>query len=255
MNRTLTLGVALSFIMYGAAAAQSRDSMGAMPGMDSADAHAADAAEHEMSGTMMANPHMVMTPARPLQPGDSARALALLDEIRHSLARYQDVNAATADGYRRFLPGVKHQPVYHYTNRMNALQARAHFDPNKPTSLLYREDSPGHLVLVGAMYSDAADTPLDELDRRIPLSIAHWHRHVNWCLPPLGARARWTETKDGRPVFGPKSAIATREACDAVGGRFFPQLFGWMVHVNAFASNPGEIWGDHHHDEGPQKGM
>jgi hypothetical protein len=68
---------------------------------------------------------------------------------------------------------------------------------------------------------------------------------VNWCLPPAGARERWRETKDGQPVFGPKSPIATREACDAVGGRFAPRLFGWMVHVMAFAS--GDPWNTGHH--------
>ena len=41
-------------------------------------------------------------------------------------------------------------------------------------------------------------------------------------------------TREGEPVFGPRSPIATAEACDAVGGRFVPRLFGWMVHVEAF---------------------
>jgi hypothetical protein len=194
---------------------------------------------------MMANPHMEMTPSYALRPGDSARAQALLDRMRQALAKYQDVSAATADGFRRFLPGVKHQPVYHYTNWVNALEERRRFDPAKPTSLLYQEDAQGHLRLIGAMYAERVGTSLDELDARIPLSIAHWHRHVNWCLPPLGARDRWTEVKDGHPVFGPKSPIATRAACDAVGGRFLPRIFGWMVHVNAFASDPKQIWGEH----------
>ncbi len=66
---------------------------------------------------------------------------------------------------------------------------------------------------------------------------------MNWCLPPAGARERWAEMKDGARVFGPRSPIATREACDAVGGRFVPHLFGWMVHVQAFAGDdPAVIW-------------
>src|SRR5437870_1939006 len=59
------------------------------------------------------------------------------------------------------------------------------------------------------------------------------------------ARRRWRETKDGQPLFGPKSPIATAEACEAVGGRFRPRLFGWMVHVMAFAGV--DPWNAHHH--------
>lgn len=230
MTRTAFLTIALSAVVR-VAAAQSLDSMGTM----------------EMSGTVMASAHMEMTPVRAPQPGDSARAAGLLDEMRRTLARYRDVDSATADGYRRFLPRVKHQPVFHYTNWMNALEARSRFDATKPTALLYQEDGAGRLVLVGAMYSAPAGASFEDLDRRIPLGIARWHRHVNWCLPPVGARERWTEVRNGAPVFGPKSPIATREACDAVGGRFQPRIFGWMVHVNAFASDPGDIWGEPQH--------
>jgi hypothetical protein len=69
--------------------------------------------------------------------------------------------------------------------------------------------------------------------------------------PLRDARRRWRETKDGRPVFGPQSPIATLEACAAVGGRFHPRLLGWMVHVMAFAGDDAEvIWGaGHHHGE------
>jgi hypothetical protein len=65
---------------------------------------------------------------------------------------------------------------------------------------------------------------------------------VNWCVPRLGQRERWLEERDGHRVFGPQSPIATREACKEVGGRFFPSPLGWMVHVNAFADDPGEVW-------------
>ena len=87
--------------------------------------------------------------------------------------------------------------------------------------------------------------------RRIPLSVARWHEHVNWCVPPRGQGGRWRDTLAGRPVFGPKSPVATPNACAAVGGRFLPRLFGWMVHVMAFAGDdPHVIWGaghDHPH--------
>ena len=86
----------------------------------------------------------------------------------------------------------------------------------------------------------------------MPLSVARWHEHVNLCLPPLASLERWRDSAGGHPVFGPRSPIATPEACAAAGGRFAPRLFGWMVHVNAFAGDdPAEIWGGHEmHEHG-----
>lgn len=223
-----------------------------MTAMDSVDEHTSQAAHEAMSGTMAVDPHMTMTPPRPGSAADSSRAVALVRQIRAALDRYRDVRAAEADGFRQFLPNVK-QPVYHFTNRRWALAEVFRFDPAKPTSLLYRQDPDGRFVLEGVMYSAPARTSLDELDRRIPLSVARWHEHVNWCLPKRGQADRWREVRDGKPVFGPKSPIATAEACDAVGGRFYPRLFGWMVHVMAFESDdPKIIWGtggghDHMH--------
>src|SRR2546428_7175662 len=81
------------------------------------------------------------------------------------------------------------QPVYRFTNWRWAIEAMFRFVPARPTSLLYREDANGHFELVGAMYTAPARTSDDDLDRRIPLSVARWHEHVNWCLPPHGARA------------------------------------------------------------------
>ena len=188
--------------------------------------------------------HRRLTPLRAPQPGDSARAAALLLVIRERVARYRDVGVAVADGYRPFLRAVK-QPVYHYTNRRNARAERFRFDPGAPTSLLYRQDSTGALVLIGVMYSETPGATLEELDRRVPLSIARWHQHVNLCLPALGTAARRRGSSSGRPVFGPRSPIATPEACAAAGGRFVPRLFGWMVHVNAFADEPAAVWGGH----------
>ena len=96
------------------------------------------------------------------------------------------------------------------------------------------------------MFTAPAQVSDSELNARLPLSIVRWHEHVNWCLPQLAdARRRWGETKDGQPVFGPKSPIATEEACDAVGGRFRPRIFGWMVHVMAFSDQ--DPWNTHHH--------
>jgi hypothetical protein len=36
-------------------------------------------------------------------------------------------------------------------------------------------------------------------------------------------------------LFGLTGSIATQEACQEAGGQFFPQVFGWMVHVYPYA--------------------
>jgi hypothetical protein len=79
------------------------------------------------------------------------------------------------------------------------------------------------------MYDDAPDTPLDELDARVPLSIAHWHRHVKWCLPPRGQPQRWRETTDGHPVFGPKSPIAPQPAPPSAAASSRTSSGGWCM--------------------------
>jgi hypothetical protein len=243
---TAAVGLVLALAWPGTLRAQNRP-MSGMP-MDTTDARANAAAEQVMSGPMVADAHMRMTPTRARSVADSARAALRVSELRAATLKYRDVRVAVADGYRIFLPNVP-QPVYHFTNWRYALAAAFAFDPARPTSLLYRKTAGGGFELVGAMYTAAAQASLDELDRRVPLSVAHWHQHVAWCVPPRGAQQRWAETDGGVPRFGPKSPIATREACDAVGGVFLLRVFGWMVHANVFAGDdPLVIWGGAEHD-------
>ena len=219
-----------------------------MDAIDSIEQRATAAAEEVMGGPVPADVHMTLTPLRRGSAADSARAAALVAAMRAALGKYRDVQVAQADGFRQFLPGVQ-QPVYHFTNRTWALEEMLRFDAAKPTSLLYRKEPDGTFVLVGAMYAASPRASLDQLDARVPLSVGRWHEHVNWCVPPLGERERWRDLRDGRPVFGPKSSIATVQECVAVGGRFLPRIFGWMVHVMAFAGDdPRVIWGAAGHD-------
>jgi len=207
------------------------------------DGHAAAAAEHAMAGQMSEDPHLRLMARRHPAPGDSARAATILATMRRDLSRYRDIRAAQADGFRQYIPPGG-APVQHFTKLRWAFQSRNALNPSRPTSLLYRRAADGNLELVGAMFTAPPTTSEDELNTRLPLSVARWHQHVNWCLPPLAdARRRWRETKDGRPVFGPQSPIATAEACEAVGGRFRPRLLGWMVHVMAFAGD--DPWQTH----------
>ena len=173
-----------------------------------------------------------------------------------ALAKYKDTTAAVADGYHMFLPGLKQQKVYHFTNNWRAMQESFRFDPTRPTSLLYRKDTTGKLILVGAMFTAPKRFGYERLDARVPLSIARWHKHVNWCLPKRGETARWSDRRDGAPLYGPESPIATKEACDQVGGRFMPTVFGWMLHANVFAGDdPATIWGDEHAGQDMHAGM
>jgi hypothetical protein len=221
--------------------------------------HAAEAptspAAH-VHGTRNADLHMEMTPAISPTSADSARAAAIAATLRTALAKYRDTTAAVADGYHMFLPGLKQQKVYHFTNNWRAVQESFRFEPTRPTSLLYKKDTTGRFILIGAMYTAPKRFGLEKLDARVPISIARWHKHVNWCIPKRGETARWAERRDGQPVFGPESPVATREACDAVDGRFVPTAFGWMLHANVFAGDdPATIWGDEHAGHDMHSGM
>ncbi len=218
---------------------------------DSTNVQAATAANMQMGGMPMgaehgmemSHAHMHMTALRPTNARDSVRAARLASNIRVALAKYQDVHVALADGYKEFLPDVPQQ-VYHFTSWRNALAEAFRFDAAQPTSLLYRKGADGNFTLVGAMYTEPRRATEVDLDQRVPLSVAQWHQHVNLCVPPRGESARWAEVRDGKPVFGPASPIATDDACKAVGGHFISHLFGWMVHANVFASDdPAVIWG------------
>lgn len=192
--------------------------------------------------------HMRLTPTRPATHDDSLRAMKLADQLKQAIARYQDTSAAVADGYRMFAPNIKNQRVYHFTNYGHAFMAAFRFDPAKPTSILYKREEDGRLHLVGAMYTMPKRASLDRLNERVPLGIAQWHQHVNWCLPPTGQEARFAERRDGQPVFGPESPIATKAECDAVDGRFVDSFGGWMVHANVFEGHDlASIWSDDHH--------
>lgn len=187
--------------------------------------------------------HMYLTQARPPQPGDQAKAAAIVAAAKTAMAPYQDYHKALADGFRIFLPDVP-QPLYHFTNYDNGRDSRNHFDPLKPTSLLYQKTSDGY-TLIGAMYTDRVDASEDELNERIPLSIARWHQHVNFCKAPEGQKAGYFGP-DAK--FGLLGSITTREACEAAGGTFLPHFFGWMVHVYPYESDPKDIWSIDDHD-------
>jgi len=219
-----------------------------MPGMDhrqmqmDADEKANEkAAVAEMSHMHGGGPHMHMTEMRAQNAADVERAKEIVTQLRTGIEKYQDYHVALNNGYRIFLPNVP-QPEYHFTSYKNGFLAAMRFDPSQPTSLLYRKTSDGY-ELVGAMYTMPKRASEEQLNERVPLSIAMWHLHTNLCMPPKDQRqsADWTK-------FGLKGSIATQEACDAAGGKFDPSIFGWMVHIYPYEDSLDKIFAMHHHD-------
>lgn len=182
--------------------------------------------------------HMTLTALRPPAPGDQQRADAIVAALRVALAKYSDYRVAEADGFKPFLPNFP-QPRYHFTNMTNALAALSRFDPSRPTSLLYAKDGSGY-KLVGAMYTAPRNSTPNQLDARVPLSIARWHEHTNICWAPLGTDKSAYIGPDAK--FGLAGSIATQSACDAAGGRFTPVILNWMVHVYPFETEQAQIW-------------
>jgi hypothetical protein len=128
--------------------------------------------------------------------------------------------------------------MYHFTNYGYGMEAAFHFNPEHPTSLLYEKQGVDY-KLIGVMYTAPKRLTEDQLDERIPLSVAQWHEHVNFCAPPADRRS---EMFQPHTKFGLKGSITTQEACDAAGGTFRPVIFNWMVHVYPFEKNAANIW-------------
>src|ERR1700683_3619697 len=129
-------------------------------------------------------------PRRPANPADKARAPVLVTDLQHALAKYKDYHVAEADGFKPFHPEFKQQKVVHFTRSWYALKAEFTFNPLEPTSLLYQRTPDGGYKLIGAMYTDRKGATLDELNERVPLSVARWHRHVNFCIPARGVNMK-----------------------------------------------------------------
>ncbi len=194
------------------------------------------------------DPHMSMTKLRPVRPGDQARADAIVAAAKKAAERYRDYRKAQADGYTIFMPDQQ-QSVYHFILEFASSDDKERFDPDQPRGLLYTKidgPTPG-FKLIGVMYMMRYGATEEELNARIPLSIARWHAHLNLCIPQQPEQRNWLM---GDPTFGLNGSITTAEACTAAGGHFKPHLAGWMAHVYPFETDPAKVWsagmGDDH---------
>jgi len=192
---------------------------------------------HSMEGHMDMGPHMKMTALRPQKPGDAGRAQQVAAAARQAADQYTDYHKALTDGFKIFHPEIP-QKIYHFTSPANAIEAQFKFDPAHPTSLLYEKRGDDY-KLIGVMYTAPKRYSEEQLDERIPLSVAQWHEHVNFCTAPAG---RKSEYFGPHAKFGLLGSINTQEACDAEGGKFHPVVFNWMVHVYPFEKDQAAIW-------------
>ena len=199
------------------------------------------------NGTMTpqgaADPHMRMTPVHPATPDDITKADQLAQQVRRAIAQYPNVRDAEKAGYIQFPPKADDLTIVHYVNPWLSYLETWRLDPKQPGSLLYERQTDGSLHLLGAMFTAPAEMSLEDLNKRVPLSVTRWHLHTNICVPePIWDEAQWARQRNGQPLFGPDSPIATEKECSTVGGKFNPTIFGWMVHANVFAENPADVW-------------
>lgn len=226
LRRALIFATPIAAIAVACAAASAMPSMPSMGSMPAS------------SGMGSMGAHMTLTEKRSPQPGDAARAAGIVNTLRGALVKYQDYRAAEQDGFVPFHAEIP-QKQYHFVNYANAAAAQRSFDPTRPTALLYAPASDGYR-LIGAMYTAPRRATLDELNARVPLSIAQWHEHTNFCKGPAGSSMSDYIGHDAR--FGLHGSIDTADACAAAGGTFAPVIYNWMVHVYPFESDPSQIW-------------
>jgi hypothetical protein len=183
--------------------------------------------------------HMQMSFKGKPQTGDEQRAREIATAASRVLARYADVNTALRDGYKPFAPSGKMGEEVHYTNHRLARLEQKHIDYERPGSILYKR-TPQGMQAVGVMYTAPQDSTPDELNAIAPLSVATWHRHVDFCGWPSNLPR--AERFGPQAQFGPQGSLHTEDACQQAGGLWIPVVFGWMTHLYPNAKPPQEVW-------------
>ena len=181
--------------------------------------------------------HMQMSLKGDPAPGDDARAAQILSAADAVLSRYRDVETAVRDGYKPFFPTGRIGEEIHYTNYRYRRKEQQQVDFTQPGSILYKRTAEG-LQAVGVMYTAPVDSSPQQLDAIVPLSIATWHRHVDFCGGPRGLPK--SEQFGPNARFGPQGSIHTQEDCKAAQGLWIPVVLEWMTHVYP---NAQEKWG------------
>jgi hypothetical protein len=195
--------------------------------------------------------HMWMIELQPLKPGDQARADAILAAAKAYTEKYTDFHNAEKAGLFPIMPGVD-QPSYHFGRIGNdRVVAREHFNPSYPSALIYEKTTPGvrnsKYKVVGVMYTAPPASTPEQLDQMIPVSVTHWHQHVNFCSPPKGYKDPNWMIND--PKFGFYGSIKTLEDCTANKGTFTAKS-EFETHIYPFHTDPKDIWSSSMSDHG-----
>jgi hypothetical protein len=172
--------------------------------------------------------HMQMSMPSDPAPNDAARAQEILAAADAVLTHYRDVKRALSDGYKPFFPTGRIGEEIHYTNYRYRRKEQQHVDYGHPGSILYKRTAEG-LTAVGVMYSAPVNATAQQLDAIAPLSVATWHRHVDFCGGPKSLPA--SEQFGPKARFGPQGSIHSEEECHAAQGLWIPVVLGWMTHV------------------------
>lgn len=172
--------------------------------------------------------HMQMTLKGEIEPKDETQAAQILSAAEAVLNKYRDVKAATRDGYKPFFPSGRIGEEIHYTNYHYRRLEEKRVDYGRPSSILYKRTEEG-LKAVGVMYTAPPQATPEQLDAIAPLSVATWHRHVDFCGGPKSAPP--ADQYGPKARFGPQGSIHTEEECRAAHGLFIPLVLNWMTHV------------------------
>jgi hypothetical protein len=186
--------------------------------------------------------HMQMSLKGDPAPGDADHANDILRAAAGVLSKYRDVKTAVDDGYKPFFPSGKIGEEIHYTNYRNRRFEQQHIDYTRPSSILYKRTEDG-LQAVGVMYTAPTNSTREQLDAIAPLSVATWHRHVDFCGGPKNLPK--SEQFGPNARFGPQGIIHTEEGCAAARGLWIPVVLEWMTHVYP---NDSQKWGGMHMD-------
>ena len=135
---------------------------------------------NSMEGHMDMGPHMKMTALRQARPGDVDRAQAGGRAARKASAKYTDYHAALADGFKIFHPEMSAEDVP--LHQLTDTERKRHFSSIRSIPRRCCTKSTATITnLIGVMYTAPKRFTEDQLDERIPLSVAQWHEHVNFC--------------------------------------------------------------------------
>ena len=181
--------------------------------------------------------HMQISAKGEARSGDERHAREIVIAARGVLVRYSDVNLAVRDGYKPFAPSGRMGEEVHYTNYRVARREQKNIDYRQPGSILYKR-TPDGMKAVGVMYTAPPNSIPERLNEIAPLSVATWHRHVDFCGGPRNLPL--SEQFGPGASFGPQGSIQTEDACRAARGLWIPVVFGWMTHVYPDREN---AWG------------